>query len=183
MYAYGDGYGGIGGGRGSGYGSGYGSGRGGITVFNDEKVYMIDGIMTIIKNVHGNYARGEILRNNMTLSPCYIAKSGDTFAHGETLQDAMEALQEKLFDDTPVEERIDAFLAEFSENKPYPVSSFFDWHHRLTGSCEMGRREFAKEHNIDIENGEMTVAEFVRLTRDSYGSEIIRDLEGRLKNE
>lgn len=184
----------YGSGSGSGCGSGYGDGRGygsgdgsgygsGITLFNGEKVYIIDGLPTILRNIHGNYARGAILHNGMTLSPCYIAKSNDFFAHGETLQEAIAALQEKLFEDMPEDERIDAFLAEFAEKKPYPVSAFFDWHHRLTGSCDMGRREFAKAHGIDIENGEMTVAEFVRLTRDSYGSEIIRNLEGRLKNE
>lgn len=63
------------------------------------------------------------------------------------------------------------------------VSAFFDWHHRLTGSCNMGRQEFAKEHNIDIENGEMTVAEFIKLTRDSYGGEVIRTLERWLNHE
>ena len=50
-----------------------------------------------------------------------------------------------------------------------------DWHHRLTGSCEMGRRAFAERHNVDL-NGSMTVAEFIRLTENDYGGNVIRKL-------
>jgi hypothetical protein len=69
----------------------------------------------------------------------------------------------------------------FKDNETaYPTKDFFVWHHRLTGSCEMGRREFARQHNIDIENGKMTVKEFVRLTRNAYGGDTIQMLEQRI---
>ena len=186
---YGDGYGdgdgdGDGYGSGSGYGDGYGSGSGsgsgygsGIKTINENTVHTIDNVPTLIDHVHGNIARGHVLLSDLTLSPCYIVKSGDLFAHGETLREAMRALNEKLFEDMPAEERIKAFLKEFPGDKKYPVKAFFDWHNRLTGSCEMGRKAFARDHGIDIENGEMTVDEFIRLTRNAYGGEVIRDLE------
>ena len=181
---YDDGYGyGSGNGYGNGFGNGNGDGYGysdsgsGIKMINGNTVYTIDSVPTLIDHVHGNIASGRVLLSDLTLSPCYIVKSGDLFVHGETLREAMRALNEKLFEDMPVEERIKAFLKEFPGDKKYPVKAFFDWHNRLTGSCEMGRKAFARDHGIDIENGEMTVDEFIRLTRNAYGGEVIRELE------
>lgn len=170
--------GGGGSGSGSTYGSGDGSGDGsGIKMINGNTVYMIDVVPTLIDHVHGNIAKGRILSSDLTLNPCYVVKYGDLFAHGETLREAMRALNEKLFEDMPVEKRIKAFLKAFPGDGKYSVKAFFDWHNRLTGSCEMGRKVFAREHEIDIEHGEMTVDEFIRLTRNAYGGEVIRELE------
>lgn len=175
---YSNGYGnGSGSGNGNGDGSGYSDSSSGIKMINGNTVYMIDGVPTLIDHVHGNIARGRVLLSDLTLSPCYIVKSGNLFAHGETLREAMQALNEKLFEDMPVDERIKAFLKEFPGDGKYPVKAFFDWHNRLTGSCEMGRKAFARDHGIDIENGEMTVDEFIRLTKNAYGGEVIRELE------
>ena len=175
----GDGYGsGYGDGYGDGSGSGYGYGEGyGIKTINENTVHTIDNVPTLIDHVHGNIAKGRILSSDLTLNPCYVVKYGDLFAHGETLRQAMRALNEKLFEDMPVEERIKAFLKAFTGDGKYPVTASFDWHNRLTGSCEMGRRVVAREHEIDIEHGEMTVDEFIRLTRNAYGGEVIRELE------
>ena len=183
-YGYGSGYGdgsGSGSGDGDGYGYGYGSGDD-IKSINGNTIYIVDNVPTLIDHVHGNIARGRVLSGDLTLSPCYIVKSGDLFAHGETLQKAMQALDKKLFEDMPMEERIEAFLKEFPSDGKYPIKAFFDWHNRLTGSCEMGRKAFAQEHEIDVENGEMTVDEFIRLTRNAYGGEVIRELEKTRKS-
>ena len=124
-----------------------------------------------------NVAKGAILNFDLTLTPCYIVKEGNTFAHGETLHKAMAALRDKLFEDMPEEERIAAFVKEHKVGIKYPVSDLYDWHHRLTGSCEMGRKAFAKDHNIDIDHDKMTVEEFVKLTEDAYGGGTIRKLK------
>lgn len=47
----------------------------------------------------------------------------------------------------------------------------------LTGSCEMGRQSFARDHEIDIEHDMMTPEEFIDLTKDAYGGSIIRKLK------
>ena len=48
---------------------------------------------------------------------------------------------------------------------------------KLTGSCEMGRREFAKSHGYSMKEDELlTVEEFIELTKDSYGGSVIRKL-------
>ena len=175
----GDGYGsGSGDGSGDGYGDGYGSG---IKSFNGEPVYRIDGVNTLIHSVRGNTAHGAILNADLTLTPCYIVKQDNVFAHGETLREAMEALRDKLFEDMPEDERIAMFLRETDCGKTYPTQYFYDWHHRLTGSCDMGRKQFAYDHGVDLEHGMMTLAEFLELTKDAYGGDVIRKVISRLQ--
>ena len=187
---YGDGYGngdGNGYGNGNGYGDGYGYGNGdgnGIKSINGYDVYRVDDTPTILTHIHGNVAKGYILEQNVILKPCYIVKGNGYFAHGETLKEAQSALEEKILDNMDVEEKIELFKEKFPDvNKKYPAKDFYQWHHNLTGSCEMGRKNFAKNHNIDIDNDVMTVKEFMDLTENAYCGEIIKELKESYKNE
>ena len=165
-------------GSGSGSGYGYGSGSGyGVSEYNGRKAYMIDSVATIIDHVHGPVAKGRILMDDLTTVPCYIVKRDGLFAHGKTLRESMNALREKLFENLPEEERIDQFVKAHAWGEKYSSKDFYDWHHRLTGSCEMGRREFAKSHGYSLTEDELlTVAEFIELTKNSYGGSVIRKL-------
>jgi hypothetical protein len=173
---FGDGSGyGDGDGCDNGYGYGYGDGSG-IEMFNDQQVRSIDDIPTIITNLKGNIAKGFILNSDFTLSPCFVVKHNNLFAHGETLHEAQQALESKLFDEMEVEEKIEMFLKEFEPNKKYKGSVFFDWHNKLTGSCVMGRTIFIRDNNLSLDD-EYTVDEFIAITENSYGSEIIKQLK------
>lgn len=191
-YGYGSGFGfGTGHGYGNGYGNGYDFGDGSgfsvnndfeydnnIEYFNLQKVYNIDNIKTLIDSVHGNFAKGHILYSDLTTKPCFIAKSGNFFAHGDTLKQAIFDVREKYVENIPIEERIAQFNKEYPDrNIKIPASELFSWHHILTGSCLMGRKQFCEEHNLDYVNGEYSVNEFISLTRNAYGSNIIKLLE------
>ena len=167
---YGDGY---------GYGYGYGDGDGsGIKTFNGYKVSIIDDIPTIIKHVHNNVAKGYILNSDFTLTETFVAKENNKFAHGETLHEAFDSLQEKLYDDSTEEERLDAFKKHFPDfTKKVSAKELFHWHHVLTGSCKQGRMSFCANKGIDINKDAYTVHEFIGLTKDSYGGDIIRKLK------
>ena len=183
-YGYGSGYGsgdgyddGSGYGYGTGYGASSGSGSGsgsGIKKYDGEDVHMIDGVQTIITAVHGNIAKGTILQKDLTLTPCFMAKVDGFFAHGETPRAAVEAARDKAFEGLPQEKRITAFLNAIKPNTAYPVMTLYDWHHRLTGSCEAGRKAFAKDHGIDL-SADMTREAFFELTKDAYGGSVIRE--------
>lgn len=158
------------------YGNGYGYSYG-------YEIYKVDNIPTIFTHIHGNVAKGYILEQNVILKPCYIVKGNGYFAHGETLREAQSALEEKIIDDMDIEEKIELFKEKFPDvNEEYPVKDFYQWHHNLTGSCEMGRKTFARSHNIDIENDMMTVKEFMDLTENAYCGKIIKDLKESYKN-
>lgn len=180
--SYGDGSGdgsGSGDGDGSGYGYGDGSGYGdgdGIKSVNGLPCVLIDGILTAITTVKGNVAKGFMVRGDLTMRPCFVAKSGNTFAHGRTLRDAMSSLRDKLFDEMPERDRISAFVESHKPKTPYPNKDLFDWHHKLTGSCLAGRNEFVSQHGIDLD-GETTPEEFIRLTEHAYGGDVIRKLK------
>ena len=177
-YGYGSGY-----GDGSGYGSGYGDGDG-IVFFCGQKVYQIDDVPTLIDHVHGNVAKGRILRDDLTTGGCYIVKQGSLFAHGETLRKAMDALRDKLFKDMTEEERIAEFIKAHDWGKQYPSADYYEWHHRLTGSCDMGRSEFAKRHGYKLTDDELlTVEEFIKFTENSYGGSVIIKLREAYKEE
>ena len=173
-YGYGSGY---GSGSGSGYGSGYGDGYGSVSSINHLPTAVVDGVLTAFSRVHGTVAKGYIVRGDLSMKPCYVVKSGALFAHGETLRDAMSALRDKMFEDMPEEDRIHAFVAEHKGGVAYPNTDLFDWHHRLTGSCLMGRKAFVTDHDIDMD-GSTTPEDFIRLTEHAFGGDVIRKLRG-----
>ncbi len=183
-YGYGDGYDydyGDGSGDGDGYSNGHGNGCGhsygeGIKEIHGYEVYMIDDVQTIITSVRDNVAQGFILKSDLQLKPCYIVKENNKFAHGDTLRDAFTSLQEKLYDDSTEEERIEAFKRKFpSYDTKYDNRDLFTYHHVLTGSCRMGRETFVADKGLSLDD-KTTVREFVELTKNAYGGDIIKQL-------
>lgn len=188
-YGYGDGHGsalgfgsgfgsGCGSGSDSGYGRGYGRGYGdAFKTFCGKDVFYIDNVPTIINRINGNVAYGAIITVDLGMNKCFVVKQDGKFAHGYSLRNAMSALADKLFEDMPIDERIERFWSEFSPGVKYPAKLFYDWHHRLTGSCEMGRRQFAEDCGIDVEAATYTPEEFIALTENAYNGQIIKRLK------
>ena len=184
-YGYGYGYGnGNGNGNGNGYGNGYGDGGGdgygygdGIVNFAGHTVYKIDNVPTCITQVHGRrYAIGFTIKDNSVKVPCYIARFDNSFAHGETLRDAVNDATAKALQAKPVEERV----KEVVKLHPWPTipisnKELFKLHNTLTGSCEFGRRQFCERHGISLDDS-MTMADFIDKTKGEYGGEAIRQL-------
>ena len=171
---YGDGS-GSGDGYGSGYGDGYGSGYG-INSFNGMPVFRIDSVPTIITRVKGAVAKGFILNDDFTTTPCFVVKGHGYFAHGETIKKASASLQEKIFENMDTEEAIEMFMEKFKQGEKYTGHEFFEWHHYLTGSCLMGRESFVKNKGLNLDD-EFTVDEFIEVCENDYGSEIIKQLK------
>ena len=159
--------------RGDGYG--YGSGDG-IISLESYKLHYIDGVPTIIYSIKSNIARCAILNKDLTLDDCYVAKWGNSFAHGKTSKIAIEEAKNKELSNSPIEERISLFKSEFSENKKYPAINFYQWHSILTGSCSFGKDNFVKNKSINLEKDKITVKQFVDLTKNEYGGEVIKQL-------
>ena len=177
---YDDGYGyGDGSGYGYGYGDGSGDGSGGVASVNGRTVYLVDDVPTIFTAITGDVAKGFILNSDLTETPCYIAKGRGYFAHGETLREAVDALHEKIFDDLEPDEKISALLGEIKPGQKYKVSIWYDWHHRLTGSCEAGRKAWMRNHSVTMDD-EYTLEEFCDLTKNDYGGAIIKQLAERI---
>lgn len=170
--------GGYGCGVGYGYsgGSGYDNGDNKIKSYNDKKVFIIDGIVTIITNIKGNIAKGYILNDDLTLEKTYIAKEQKNFAHGSTIREATQNLQFKIFSEMEAEEKLGEFKKKFNKTDKYLGAEFFKWHNILTGSCLQGRNNFVKNNGINLED-KFTVKEFIEICKNAYGGNIIRKLE------
>ena len=164
-------------GDGNRYGKGYGEGDNtGLKEINGKKVYIVDYTSTIFTSVRGNVAQGFIVQSDLQLTPCFIVKENNKFAHGNTLRDAFTSLQEKLYDNSTEEERIEAFKKKFpSYEEKYDNKDLFTYHHVLTGSCRMGRESFVKDKGLSLD-GKTSVREFVELTKNTYGGDIIKEL-------
>lgn len=196
-YCSGDGYGSYndsynGSGDGSGNSFGYGSGDGSgdscgygrdwgsdVIAINGNKVNVVDGVPTIITHLKNNIAKAYVLKNDLTLCPCYIAKIENSFAHASTIKEAVKQAYEKAFQELPIERRIEEFWKCHNDTDKYPARDLWIWHNKLTGSCKMGRNQFAAEKGIDIDNDSFTVKEFVEMCKDRYGGEIILQLNDK----
>ena len=152
-------------------GSGYGDG---VKEFAGHKVYDIDSVQTLIYAVRGNVAKGAVLYIDMTLKDCWIAKRGNFFSHGDTLHEAVEAVEAKWRENRPLDERI----AEFVKTHPAldeEYGDLFDWHHVLTGSCEFGRRQWCEGHGYKPTDS-ITLRTFLTETVGNYGGDVIRQV-------
>lgn len=154
-------------------GSGYGSG---IKSVCGKEIHDIDGVPTIITSIKGNVARGFIFRNNFVLEKTYVAKSGNYFAHGKTIKEALKEASGKYYANCNYKETIENFIGKFKKEEKYKAGEFFEWHFYLTGSCTQGRKMFMQERGIDFEDM-YTVDEFIEITTNGYGGEIIEELK------
>ena len=165
---------GYGYGYGDGSGDGYGYGDGSWKSINGQRIYYIDDTPTVIEAVHGNYARGFIVGKDLQPRPCFIARVGNCYAHGDKLRQARSDAEEKWLEDRPLADRIADFVASHPELDT-PYDDLFKWHHILTGSCEAGRKEWCRIHGF-LPTDAITVRSFIELTRDDYGRDAILEL-------
>jgi hypothetical protein len=93
---------------------------------------------------------GGIVNKDLSITPCFVVKEQNYFAHGNSLKEAIKSLNNKLLLKLPIEERIENFIKEFNLNNKYKVELFYNWHFLLTGSCVIGRNSFMKNNNISL---------------------------------
>lgn len=172
-WSYGCGF-GNGDGSSNGNGCGYSSGWG-IKYFNKQRVWNIDDISTIIKSIHGDVANGYILNQDFTLEKTFVCKGHGYFAHGETIKEARQSLEKKIFDDMDIENKLEEFRKKFKKGKKYSGHDYFTWHHNLTGSCLQGRNNFVENNGINLDD-KFTVKEFLEIVKGSYGWSVLEKL-------
>ena len=143
-----------------------------ITSFNGQHVYYIDGMPTVLLSVHDDLAHGYTVGDDLTTTECYVARGQGYFAHGKTAREAVSSLERKIVSGMNTDDKVNEFVKRFDKDGKYPVRDFYEWHGTLTGSCTFGRDSFAKEHGISMD-GDMETKEFLRLTKDAFGREVI----------
>ena len=192
-YGYGDGDGsgsGYGSGDGSGYGYGYGYGDGSgdgygdgsgsniiIKMLHKNSVFEVDKMAFIPLKVKENFIAGiSISKKDFSETKCFLGKYENCIAHGNTIKEAILSAQEKYFSSFDFEQKKDQLLKLFEEKGKLTVKELYFWHGALTGSCKFGRSEFQKEHDLK-DDDLLSLSEFVKLTKNSFGGEKIKLLK------
>jgi hypothetical protein len=134
----------------------------------------------VFLSIVGSIAKVEVIKDDMSTRKMYVAKSGNLFAHGDTKQQALTAVNEKFFASLSFEEKKSEFVKLFKKDQQYSNHLFFAWHHNLTGSCESGRMMFVKSRGIDL-TGKMTALEFLNLTKNEYNGKVISDILNQIQ--
>ena len=111
---------------------------------------------------------------DLQLIRTYVARCGNSYAHGATMHEALHAAQAKWMETRPLEDRIAEFIKTHPELDDV-YDDLFYWHHVLTGSCEAGRKEWCRIHGL-LPTDAITVRSFIELTRDDYGRDAIIEL-------
>src|SRR5690606_15679001 len=120
--------------------------------------------------------------SDLTLTCTFVCRVGNHFAHGETMRDARRDAERKHMENMPVEDRVNEFLEKFSSKESVSVSDLYEWHTTLTGSCDQGKKQFCKQNGIDL-NGSMTIDEFISLTINQYGGDVIKLLKEKYEQQ
>ncbi len=168
----------CGNGDGKGWGNGYEDGNGfgygegtniDIPFINGYPIRFINNLSTLIYQIRGNYAKGAIIDDEFNITPCFIARIDNCFAHGSTLHEADRDAQAKALENSSFEKRIQRFVEKYPDpNKPVPFADLFNWHNILTDSCWRGHKQFVKRHNLDTD-AKYTPRFFIELTQKAYG--------------
>ena len=87
----------------------------------------------------------------------------------------MQSLEEKIFDNMNVNDKIEEFRKKFKKGQQYSGHDFFTWHHNLTGSCLQGRNNFVENNGINLDD-KFTVKEFLEIVKNSYGWSVLEKL-------
>jgi len=137
----------------------------------------VDDIPCIFHSIKGNIAKVTIINqhNYQDEGIAYIAKNDYFFAHGDTIREAVEALNAKYYATLDIETKI-AELKKLFQKGAVDVKTLHTWHGILTGSCKLGRSQFQQEHGLKNAN-KLTLNEFITLTENAYGREIIKKLK------
>ena len=145
--------------------------------FNEKlnaEIYYIDSIPTILYSVKGDFAKGAIVSDDLSLTPCFVMKKDDIYAHGETLHEVHKIVQDKFDKKISVKERINKFKEHFPDfSVKVLAKELFEWHYYLTGSCKLGKLSVVANKNIDLNHDLVSVNEFIEMSRNKFGWDII----------
>lgn len=147
--------------------------------FNDDlgvTIYYIDSVPTILYSVKGDYAKGAIVsESDLSLTPCFVMKKGEMYAHGSTLHEAHSIVHDKFEKKHSIEERIATFKSKFPDfSIKLKIKELLDWHYYLTGSCLLGKLAVINDNGLNIEQDSVSINEFIEYSRDKFGWNIIK---------
>jgi len=131
--------------------------------FQNGKYIKIDGIFTEVVNHKGNVWRVKKLNN---LKEFYLVTDGaGKYAHGDTLEQAREDLVYKISESADKNK-----YQKLTLNSTLSFEEGVEAYRVITGACSFGVKDFVTTKGIEKDKA-YSVAEIIKLTKGSYGSE------------
>jgi len=131
-------------------------------VVTDKYVYA-DNILTHIKTIK------KINDFTLYISPykTAVARKGNTFAHGDSIREAIQDLRFKM-----AKKNIEEYR-DLTRDSVLTFEEAMMMYRVITGSCQYGVNRFLEENSIEEKN--YTVGEILELTHGQYGHERLKD--------
>lgn len=92
----------------------------------------------------------------------FVVKRGETFSHGETVEQAIESLRYKLTD------RDTSRFKSWNKKTKVTLDDAIQAYRAITGACEFGTRQFCESQTIPED---LTVGKVIKMTKGQYGAE------------
>ena len=97
----------------------------------------------------------------------YVARSGDKFSHGETIEKSISDLRYKI------SSRDTSRFSSWEIDDIKPIEELIEAYRVVTGACEAGVKMFLE--NKKLSSDKMSVQEAIALTENQYGHECFKN--------
>ena len=97
----------------------------------------------------------------------YVARSGDKFSHGETIEKSISDLRYKI------SSRDTSRFSSWEIDDIKPIEELIEAYRVVTGACEAGVKMFLENKNLSSDK--MSVQEAIALTENQYGHECFKN--------
>ena len=97
----------------------------------------------------------------------YVARSGDKFSHGETIEKSISDLRYKI------SSRDTSRFSSWEIDDIKPIEELIEAYRVITGPCEAGVKMFLENKNLSSDK--MSVQEAITLTENQHGHEIFEN--------
>jgi hypothetical protein len=97
----------------------------------------------------------------------YVARNGDKFSHGETIEKSISDLRHKI------SSRDTSRFSSWEIDDIKPIEELIEAYRVVTGACEAGVKMFLENKNLSSDK--MSVQEAIALTENQYGHECFKN--------
>jgi len=105
----------------------------------------------------------------------YVARSGDKFSHGETIEKSISDLRYKI------SSRDTSRFSSWEIDDIKPIEELIEAYRVVTGACEAGVKMFLENKNLSSDK--MSVQEAIALTENQHGHESFKNFFTEKNNE
>lgn len=149
-----------------------------IKTYNGQSVYHLDNKLILFDSIkYGTVGKIRIIDNlSLVAEDSWIYRYGNYYYIHKDLKIAKREAIKAYYHANGIEHAVSDFRKKFNMKDKYKAEDFYEWHAYITQSCEEGREKFTKDNNISFDDY-MTVNEFLDLTRNTIGGDIIKLVE------